>query len=235
MGMFPCLHRREIEPKVDRSVDSNPSILIVDDDVEMASTLADLLRQQGYRAQAATAATEVEQIVSRSPNLRLVLIDLVMPAVDGMTLLERLKQQKPELAVMMMSGLGTVAAAVEAVKRGAEDFITKPFERTLALKKIQYILELQSLREKVAELESAPRPRLCGEVRSNRHTDRAPNTEPPVADFPMFPLERLEKFAIQKALRLCGNNKSQATKILGISRESLYRKMRLHGVPLTYV
>ena len=213
-------------------MDCSPSILVVDDDAEMAAALADLLCQQGHGAQAATSAAEAEQILSRSPHLRLALIDLVMPVVDGMTLLERLQKQRPELAVLMMSGFGTIASAVEAVKRGAEDFITKPFERTLALKKIQYILELQSLREKVAELESAPRPRLCGEVRSYRHTDRAPNTEPPVADFPMFPLERLEKFAIEEALRVSGNNKSRATKILGISRESLYRKMHLHGIPL---
>lgn len=213
-------------------MDSNPSILIVDDDAAMASTLAEWLRQLGYHAQAATAASEAEQMVSRSLHLRLALLDLVMPGVDGMTLLERLKQRRPELAVLMMSGSGTIAAAVEAVRRGAEDFITKPFERTIVLKKIQYILELQSLREKVAELESAPRPRLFGGVRSYRHTDREPKTEPPVADFPLFPLERLEKYAIEEALRVSGNNKSRATKILGISRESLYRKMHLHGIPL---
>ena len=211
-------------------MDCSPSILVVDDDAEMAAALADLLCQQGYGAQAATSAAEAEQIVSRSPHLRLALIDLVMPVVDGMTLLERLKQQRPELAVMMMSGFGAIASAVEAVKRGAEDFITKPFERTIVLKKIHCILELQSLREKVAELESIHRLMRFGGGRSNRHADRVSKTEQQVNDFPMFPLERLEKFAIGQALRLCGNNKSRATKILGISRESLYRKMRQYGI-----
>lgn len=213
-------------------MDGSLSILVVDDDAEMAAALADLLRQQGHGAQAATSAAETEQIVSRSPHLRLALVDLVMPGVDGMTLLAQLKQRRPELAVLMMSGFGTISSAVEAVKRGAEDFITKPFERTIVLKKIQSILELQSLREKVAELESAPRPMLLGGVRSDRHADHAPKTEQQADDFPMFPLERLEKNAIEQALRLSGNNKSRARKILGISRESLCRKMRLHGIPL---
>ena len=202
-------------------MDSSPSILVVDDDAEMGTALADLLHRHGYTVQAVASAAEADEAVSRWPRLRLVFIDLVMPVVDGMTLLERLKQQRPELAVLMMSGLGTIASAAEAVQRGAEDFITKPFERATVLKKVQHILELQSLREKVAELESA-----------HRHTKLLKKTVEQHDDFPMFPLERLEKFAIQKALRLCGNNKSQATKILGISRESLYRKMRQYDIPL---
>jgi DNA-binding NtrC family response regulator len=134
------------------------SILVVDDDAEMAGALADLLCQQGHNAQAATSAAEAEPIIARSPHLRLVLIDLVMPEVDGMLLLERVKKQKPELAVLMMSGFATIAAAVEAMKRGAEDFITKPFEQATICKKINGILELQSLRERVANLESSLRP-----------------------------------------------------------------------------
>ncbi|MBI4459325.1 MAG: sigma-54-dependent Fis family transcriptional regulator, partial [Acidobacteria bacterium] len=134
---------------------NNTAILVVDDDLEMAETLADLLRQQGHEVATATSGAEAEQILLESPRLRLALVDLVMPLMDGLTLLERLKQARPELAVLMMSGFGTIAAAVEAVKRGAEDFITKPFERATIFKKISRILELQQLREKVAELESA--------------------------------------------------------------------------------
>ena len=133
---------------------------------------------------------------------------------------------------MMMSGFGTIAAAVEAVKRGAEDYITKPFERTTVLKKIQSIWELQSLREKVAELESTHRPILFGGVRSYRRADRVQETGQQADDIPMFPLVRLEKYAIEQALRLSGNNKSRARKILGISRQSLYHKMRQYGIPL---
>ena len=135
-----------------------PAILVVDDDAEMAATLSELLGQQGYSTRAATSAAEAEQLVSGWPSLKLVLIDLVMPVMDGMTLLDRLKRQRPDLPVLMMSGFGTIASAVEAVKHGAEDFITKPFERATIFKKIHRILELQSLRQKVAELETSQRP-----------------------------------------------------------------------------
>jgi DNA-binding NtrC family response regulator len=131
------------------------AVLIVDDDKEMAATLADLLRHQGHEVQWATSAIEAEQIISSSPNLALVLVDLVMPVMDGVTLLERIKRQRPELPVLMMSGYGTVAAAVEAIKLGAEDFITKPFERATILKKVNHILELWRLREKVEALEKS--------------------------------------------------------------------------------
>lgn len=134
------------------------SILVVDDDAEMAGALVRLLCQQGHDALAATSAAEAEPIIAHSRHLRLVLIDLVMPKVDGLLLLERLKKQRPEVAVLMMSGVATITSAVEAMKRGAEDFITKPFEPATICKKIDSILELRSLRERVANLESSLRP-----------------------------------------------------------------------------
>src|SRR3990172_10497630 len=130
-------------------------ILIVDDDAEMAATLADLLQQKGHQVQWATSAMEAEQIIATSADLALVMVDLVMPVMDGVTLLERIKHNKPDLAVLMMSGFGTIAAAVEAIKLGAEDFVTKPFERTTIIKKVNHILELRRLREKGEELEQA--------------------------------------------------------------------------------
>lgn len=140
------------------------SILVVDDDAEMAATIADLLRQQGYTVLTATSGLEAEQIASTNAQLNMALIDLIMPVMDGITLLDRLKQQRPELPVLMMSGFGTIANAVEAVKRGAEDFVTKPFERATILKKIAHILELQTLRQKVAELEGSERRRTLSGV-----------------------------------------------------------------------
>ncbi|MBI3935155.1 MAG: sigma-54-dependent Fis family transcriptional regulator [Acidobacteria bacterium] len=128
-------------------------ILIVDDDAEMAATLADLLRQQGHVVQWATSAIEAQQTIASCPGLALVLVDMVMPVMDGVALLEQIKGQRPDVAVLMMSGYGTIAAAVEAIKLGAEDFITKPFERATIFKKVNHILELRRLREKVEELQ----------------------------------------------------------------------------------
>jgi DNA-binding NtrC family response regulator len=141
-----------------------PEILIVDDDKELAATLADLLQQQGHQVRWATSAIEAEMIIGGTSSLRLVLVDMIMPVMDGVTLLERIKTQRPNLAVVMMSGYGTIAAAVEAIKLGAEDFVTKPFERATITKKVNHILELQRLREKVEELENSQAPVPFGGV-----------------------------------------------------------------------
>lgn len=138
-------------------METEPSILIIDDDKNMAEALAELLRDEGQNATTATSAMEADQIIASSPHLKLAVVDLVMPVVDGMTLLEKIKNEKPDLPVLMMSGFGTIAAAVEAVKRGAEDFITKPFEGAAVVNRIHRILELQSLRDRVAEMEQSRR------------------------------------------------------------------------------
>ena len=163
-------------------------ILIVDDDAEMAAALADLLRQRGYPVEWATSGVEAEQIIGSRPELGLVLVDMVMPVMDGVTLLERIKQQRPDVAVLMMSGFGTIASAVEAIKLGAEDFITKPFERSTIFKKVEHILELRRLREKVEELERshpiAPFSGLVAEAPRMRHAlelaEAAARTDVPV-------------------------------------------------------
>jgi DNA-binding NtrC family response regulator len=154
----------------------------------MAATLADLLRQRGYPVEWATSAVEAEQIIVSRPDLGLVLVDMVMPVMDGVTLLEHIKQQRPNLAVLMMSGYGTIAAAVEAIKLGAEDFITKPFERSTIFKKVDHILELRRLREKVEELERSqtvtPFSGLVAEAPRMRHAldlaEAAAKTDVPV-------------------------------------------------------
>ena len=163
-------------------------ILIVDDDAEMAATLADLLRQQGHPVEWATSGVEAQQILGASPDLALVLVDMVMPVMDGVALLEHIKRQRPDVAVLMMSGYGTIASAVEAIKLGAEDFITKPFERSTIFKKVDRILELRRLREKVEELErshpAVPFSGLVAEAPRMRHAlelaEAAARTDVPV-------------------------------------------------------
>lgn len=145
-------------------MNAGPQILIVDDDKELAATLAAFLQKQGHQVAWATSAIEAEMIISGTSNLRLVLVDMIMPVMDGVTLLERIKTQRPNLAVVMMSGYGTIAAAVQAIKLGAEDFVTKPFETATITKKLNHILELQRLREKVEELEKSQAPTPFGGV-----------------------------------------------------------------------
>jgi DNA-binding NtrC family response regulator len=133
---------------------TNPcGILVVDDDAELASTLQEFLQHEGYTVEVALSAAEALALQERNPNLSLALVDLIMPMTDGLALMELLHRRNPDLAIIIMTGYGTIETAVEAIKRGAEDYLTKPFDRQAVRKKIRRLMEVFELRERVAQLE----------------------------------------------------------------------------------
>jgi DNA-binding NtrC family response regulator len=104
------------------------TVLVVDDDDALGMVLTGLLAQAGYEAlyvQSAQAA--LDAIGQRAIDV--VLTDLRMPGMDGMQLLRELARRAPEIPVVMITAHGTVALAVEAMKAGAKEFLTKPFDR----------------------------------------------------------------------------------------------------------
>lgn len=129
-------------------------ILVVDDDEVLASTLAKLLRMHYAIVHMALSGTEAVAVLEREANIRLVLTDLVMPVTDGLDVLEYARQHHPEVSIILMTGFGTIETAVEAIKRGAEDYLTKPFDTGTVLKKVSRLMELYELKERVALLES---------------------------------------------------------------------------------
>ena len=131
----------------------DPEVLIVDDDAELAYTLRDLLLAQGYSVAAALSPQEALEIQSQSTELAVALIDLVMPQCDGLALMDELHRRSPDLPVVIMTGFGTIESAVEAIKHGAEDYLTKPFDQQVVKQKVGRILELHELRYRVSELE----------------------------------------------------------------------------------
>jgi DNA-binding NtrC family response regulator len=102
-------------------------ILIVDDELNMRLVLSAMLKKEGYEVAAAADGAEALQILKSGP-IAAVVTDLKMPRIDGMELLSRVSQEYPEVPVIMITAHGTVATAVEALKKGALDYITKPFE-----------------------------------------------------------------------------------------------------------
>jgi DNA-binding NtrC family response regulator len=126
----------------------------VDDDEVLASTLAKLLRQHYANVHTALSGTEAVAVLERETDIRLVLTDLVMPVMDGLGVLEYARQHHPEISIILMTGFGTIETAVEAIKRGAEDYLTKPFDTETVLKKVARLMELYELKERVARLES---------------------------------------------------------------------------------
>lgn len=102
-------------------------ILVVDDDKQVADSLVKNLCHFGYQA---TAAYDGREGLKRfdEGDFQLLITDLKMPKMDGMELLESVKALDRRVVVIVITGFGTIEAAVEAIKKGAYDFITKPFK-----------------------------------------------------------------------------------------------------------
>ncbi|MGZ8494042.1 MAG: sigma-54-dependent transcriptional regulator [Gemmatirosa sp.] len=104
-----------------------PSVLVVDDDATIRETLVDFFEQLGHVARGAATATEGRRAAAEhSPDVAL--IDLRLPDADGLVLLEALRADHPELAVIFLTGHGDVATAVRAIRQGAADFLEKPID-----------------------------------------------------------------------------------------------------------
>jgi two-component system response regulator HydG len=102
----------------------NSKILIVDDDQAMRSLLSDFLSGQGYECvQCPSAVLALEML-----EVDLVITDLRMPQMDGMQFIEKVKLAKPDLPILMITAFGSIETAIEAIRRGAFDYIVKPFK-----------------------------------------------------------------------------------------------------------
>jgi two-component system nitrogen regulation response regulator NtrX len=130
-------------------------ILIVDDEQDICRLIADCLADEGYQTRCATSGeTAIEAVKSRCPNLVILDIWLGSSHFDGIRVLELIKKDFPDLPVVMMSGHGTIETAVSAIKKGAYDFIEKPFKMDRLLLVIERALEAAQLRRENEELKS---------------------------------------------------------------------------------
>ena len=109
-------------------------VLIVDDELNIRRVLAAMLKRDGYEVTAAADGEQALAVMARTP-VEVVVTDLVMPKLDGLSLLRRVAADYPDVPVIVITAHGTVDSAVAALKAGAFDYITKPFEQE-ELKKI---------------------------------------------------------------------------------------------------
>ena len=103
------------------------TVLIVDDEKNYPPILSAVLEEEGFETLTANSGHEALEILTNS-DVDLVLTDMKMPKMDGMTLLEKIKSRDAELPVIMMTAHGTVDRAVEAMQKGAYSYILKPFD-----------------------------------------------------------------------------------------------------------
>jgi two-component system, NtrC family, response regulator AtoC len=121
-------------------------ILIVDDELNMRLVLAAMLKKEGYEVTSASDGQEALQIL-RSGPVSVVITDLKMPRIDGMELLDRVSSEYPDIPVIIITAHGTVATAVEALKKGALDYITKPFELEELKSVVSKAIKTRNLKE----------------------------------------------------------------------------------------
>lgn len=121
-------------------------ILIIDDERNIRRTLDMILSGEGYQVfTCASAQASLDAI--KKERIHLVLLDIVMPEINGLNLLPKLLKVRPDLAVIMISGHGNVQNAVLAIKRGAYDFLEKPLDRDKVLLAISRALQTRELTE----------------------------------------------------------------------------------------
>ncbi len=144
-------------------------LLIVDDEVELMSALRDTLTAQNYQAVGVGSGAEALEALA-GQTFDILLSDLMMPGMDGLTVLRQALALDPNLVVIIMTGQGTIATAVESMKSGAFDYVLKPFKLQAMLPVLDRAMEVRRLRlenvrlrEYVEQLSyESPRYRLVG-------------------------------------------------------------------------
>jgi two-component system nitrogen regulation response regulator NtrX len=132
------------------------NILVIDDEKSIRSTLKDILEHEGFNTEVASNGQEAIELFSKN-QFDAVLCDIKMPGMDGIEVLEKLQEIANDVPVIMISGHGTIDTAVEAIKKGAFDFIEKPpdLNRLLitirnAMDKTTLISETKVLKQKLS-------------------------------------------------------------------------------------
>ncbi len=175
-------------------------ILIVDDDQAIRLSIGLMLRQAGFEYEA--VATEADAMAAmRGGNVELVILDMNLTlsttGQQGIEMLRKFKILAPDAPVILLSAWATVPLAVEGMKFGAADFVTKPWANRDFMAKIRKALDAAAKAKDSAKVES---------------------------------LDQTERQAIEKALRQSDGNLSSAAQLLGITRQSLYRRMEKFGL-----
>jgi DNA-binding NtrC family response regulator len=102
------------------------NILVVDDDMSVRTIFSSILRKEGYRVTAAKDGYEAIKAVNQE-SFDLALVDLRMPGLDGIQVLEKIKSTRPQTRVIIYTGFGSLEDETAAISRGATDYLTKPF------------------------------------------------------------------------------------------------------------
>ena len=180
-------------------VDTTRPLLLVDDDATFVRVLARALTSRGFNVITASNFDEA-RLLTRRQQPRYCVLDLKLGEENGLRLIPELHTLVPDLRVLLLTGYASIATAVEAIKRGAHDYLAKPVDADAVVRAL-----LDGDNETAdADLPDAP--------------------EQPLA------LRRLEWEHIQRVLTECDGNISETARQLGMHRRTLQRKLSKHPV-----
>ena len=129
-----------------RDTGSHERILVVDDEESIRVVMCAMLSTAGYRCTAAASGSEALDLLSSEAEFELMLSDLMMAEMQGDVLLELAKQKFPDMPVIMVTAVSDLSVALDAIRNGAYDYLTKPFDREQLLDRVRRALENRRLR-----------------------------------------------------------------------------------------
>jgi DNA-binding NtrC family response regulator len=201
---MPTEQQKRIEPA--------SRVLVIDDESRLRDMLVRSATEMGFKAVAARSAEQAMKLLESEGNeIDIVLLDLNLPGMDGMELLEQLKRRWPHTQVIVLTGFGSLEAAKKAIRLDVVDFLTKP----CALEE----LEVSLARARRRRLES-----FEPEIPSSESHDELPLSETKDNAAPMT-LEEVERVHILAALDRHDGNRAAAAAELGISERTLYYRL----------
>ncbi len=130
---------------------SEDKILLVEDNLLVSTAVQDMLADEGFKVFAVDTGKAANDFLKDEP-CRLVLLDMMLPDTNGRKLLEAWQKKYPELTVVIMTAHGDIPTAVDCLRAGAYDFLTKPVEKPLLLKTIKNAMEHSAMQKKVEAL-----------------------------------------------------------------------------------
>ena len=175
-------------------------LLIVDDDATFVRVLTRAMTSRGFEVLSASRADEARAL-SRRHQPRHCVLDLKLGEENGLRLIPELHELVPDMRILLLTGYASIATAVEAIKRGAHDYLSKPVDADAV---VRALLEGDSAQQGDDDVMDAP--------------------EAPLA------LRRLEWEHIQRVLTECDGNISETARRLGMHRRTLQRKLSKHPV-----
>jgi len=121
-------------------------ILVVDDETPVRDAVCSILAQAGFECLPVSSGRDALALLRSKEDVSIVLSDLIMEGMDGLTLLARMKQEHPEIPVVMVTAVHDISVALAAIRNGAYDYLLKPFEKEQLLAMVRRALETRRLR-----------------------------------------------------------------------------------------